>query len=291
MAINAARLTRREWLQFLGALSATAALPVLPLACKSVTPPGADAGFLAADEKRALGALANAVLPPDDTPGGEALGAVPFIERLLTAFDTSPPMIFAGGPFSGRNPFSDKNGKASTTFPPNDFVTFLRLDRVSEAAWRLKLFGSASLEGGAPNEALMGSVVGLRDQVKNGLATAMKNAPSPLETLDPVGLKAEFDSLDGSFRDLLIELVSKAAFSDPEYGGNPALSGWKLANYEGDTQPLGYSIYDESAGTYRERPEAPMSTANPGPDPAPVDDASRAFILKVIAATGGKTFP
>ena len=289
MAISPARLSRREWLQFLGAFGAAAALPTLPLGCKSSA--HGESGFFTADERRALGALANVVLPPDDTPGGEALGAVPFIERLLTAFDTSPPMIFAGGPYSGRHPFSDKKGKASSEFPPNDFLTFLPLDRVSEAAWRLKLFGSTALEGGAPNEGMMGAVVGLRDQMKTGLATAMKNAPAPLETLNAAGLKAEFDSLDATFRDLLIDLVSKAAFSAPEYGGNPDLAGWKLANFEGDIQPLGYSIYDESAGTYRERPEAPMSTANPGPDPAPIDAQTRAFLEKLVAATGGKTFP
>jgi hypothetical protein len=55
--------------------------------------------------------------------------------------------------------------------------------------------------------------------------------------------------------------------------------------------PLGYSIWDDKLGAYRERPDAPNSGPNPGPDPEPMDAASLAFIDKLIALTGGRKFP
>jgi hypothetical protein len=251
--------------------------------------------FFTDAERRALGALANAVLPPDQDPGGEALGAVPYIERLLTALDgvgpNDVPPILAGGPYSGRQPFSDGNGAPSTTFPKDDFTNYLPLDRVSLAAWRLALFGSAGVDGGGPNDLIAGAVIGLRDQVKNGVEAAMQGSPQPLETLSPADLATAFAGLDRVFRDTLIELVAEAAFGAPEYGGNVNLAGWKLTHFEGDSQPLGYSIYDAAAAGYKERPDAPVSTANTSADPDPLDDDTRNFVTTIVQAAGGMVFP
>src|SRR5438552_2802844 len=77
-------------------------------ACKSHddTPPPATQTphYFTDDERKALGALADAIIPPDGDPGGKDLGAVPYLEQLLTAFESDPPKVFAGGPFSGRAP-------------------------------------------------------------------------------------------------------------------------------------------------------------------------------------------
>jgi len=279
-------ISRREAIHLLGALGAASALPA---GCSSERVNPAPMPFFSDDERRGLGALADAVLPPDDTPGGAALGTVAYVERLLTAFDLDPPAIFAGGPYSGRTPEPDGKGGASKTFPPNDFERFLPLDRVTEAAMRLWLYGSKGVAGGAPNDAIVGPIVGLRDRVKQGLADAMASSPAPLDTLDAEGKAAALE-VDPDFRDLLVELVAEAAFSAPEYGGNPELAGWKLVHFEGDSMPLGYSLFDEGAGAYRERPEAPVSTANPGPDPDPMDDATLELLRTVVGVTGGKEF-
>jgi len=223
-------------------------------------PPG---GYFSADERAALGALANAVIPPDDTPGGAALGAVEYIERLLTALDDGK--VFAGGPFSGRQPFPDG------THPPNAFETFVTLDRVTRKAWEAR-------------------TLALRTDVKDGLAAAILSAPGPIASLTQDQIVDWFRSQPPAFQDLLFELVSQAAFSAPEYGGNVDLGGWKLAHYEGDSQPLGYSIWDDAKMAYRERPEAPMSGPNPS-DPEPMDDEVRGVIRKIVVALGGKEFP
>jgi hypothetical protein len=274
-------LTRRGFLQWVGA--GTAVL-LLPPGCATPT------GLFTDDERRTLAALADAVLPPDDQPGGGALGAVGYIERLLGAFDTEVPMVFLGGPYSGRTPFSDDAGAPSATVPPNDFLRPIALDRVAERAWRLRLYGSAGVDGGGPNDAVTGPVVGLRDLVKQAITQARAAAGMSLDLLDADARAALFAGLDQDYRDALITLVSEAAFGAPEYGGNPGLAGWHMVHYEGDIMPLGYSLFDTQAGTYRERPDAPVTTADAGPDPEPLDDDTRAFLAQLVQALGGKEF-
>ena len=66
-----------------------------------------------------------------------------------------------------------------------------------------------------------------------------------------------------SFVDLLIQHTFEGCFAAPEYGGNANLDGWRMIGLEGDTQPLGYSLYSKFTRSYNERPDHPMSTANP----------------------------
>jgi len=270
-------------LQWVGAGTAVV---LLPPGCSSRA-----GGFLTDGERRALAALADGILPPDDTPGGAALGAVEYVEGLLTAFDRAVPAVFLGGPYSGRQPFAAADGTPSTTFPPNSFVVLQPLDRVAARAWKLRLYGSTGVSGGGPNDAVLGPIVGLRDQIRLGIADAQKMAMKPLAELDAAAMAQLIGQLDADFRDALISLVSEAAFGAPEYGGNPAGAGWKLARFEGDSQPLGYSQFDATTNTYRERADAPISTANPGADPEPLDDTTRAFLTQVVTVLGGKTFP
>ena len=275
--------TRREFLQWVGAGSAVL---LLPPGCGS-------SGFFDDGERRTLAALANAVLPPDDTtPGGAALGAVEYIEALLTAFDQKTPPIFLGGPYSGRAPFADDSGAPSTNVPPNAFTTPVPLDRVAERAWRLRLYGSNGVDGGGPNDAVLGPVVGLRAMFKFAITQArLSSGPKGPESLTADELAALFAGLDSDYRDMLITLVPQAAFGAPEYGGNPGGAGWRIVHFEGDQMPLGYSLYDVTAGQYRERTDAPVTTADPGGDPEPMDDTTRAFLRQLIQALGGQEFP
>ena len=262
-----APINRREFMKWVGAGSA---ILILPPGCANA------GGFLTTTEKKTLAALADQLLPPDDTPGGAALGAVEYIEALLTALDGKTPTILRGGPYSGRQALPDATGNPSSNLPANGFMMLLPLDRVQARAWHLRLYGSNHTDGGGPNDALLGPVVGLRDQIRQGLAAANG------QTLD---------QLDADFRDLLFGLVNEAAFGAPEYGGNPGGAGWKLVHFEGDQQPLGYSLFDTTTMSYHERPEAPVTTPNPGPDPEPLDDATKKLLDMVIGFLGGKTFP
>jgi hypothetical protein len=285
--------SRRDVLRYIGGVAVATAVPPLGvLGCNSSpSPPPPATGFFTDAERAALAALANAVLPPDDKPGGADLGAVAFIENFLTAFDsadaTHPPAIYAGGPFSGRAPYADADGNPSTNFPPDSFSTYLFLDRVKDAGWRVQLFGSSALPNGAPNDALLGPVVGFRDQVKSGIADAIKGATDngfgDLATLDPADLATYFNTIEIDFKNLMIDLVSQACFCPPEYGGNSNMAGWEMCHFEGDQLPLGYSVWSTTQNAYVERADAPMSTPG-GPDPEPLSDDVVSFIDQLIAA-------
>src|SRR5690348_11259583 len=111
--------TRREFFKTI-ALSGVSFVLVSPEA-------GADESFgdfFSLQERKALASLADGVLP-----GAAKLGAVTYIETLLTAFDSDPPRIYASGPFSGRTPFPTPEGSPSPDFPPNRFAEFLPLNR------------------------------------------------------------------------------------------------------------------------------------------------------------------
>ena len=120
------------------------------------------------------------------------------------------------------------------------------------------------MPGGGPNDALLGAVVGLRDIIKNGIdeAIARANANKIDETI--------YAQLDPTFQQTFSELVVEAALAIPEYHGNVELKGWSLVHYDGDSAPLGYTIWDTATNAYVER--KPVSTADPGPDVDPMDD-------------------
>ena len=236
--------------------------------------------FFTADELATLEALCDRILPADGGPGARDLGAPTYIERLLTAFDRPVPLIFAGGPFSDRNPFPDNaTGTPSRKRPRDAFRHFIRLTRSQRLRWRAELFGSDHVAGAAFNDAAAGGPLpGLRQIYREGLravdraARNMVGAPyaqltsdqqdAILAVLDRTVFKP--DARRGmSFVDVLIQHTLEGCFSVPEYGGNRDGLGWALLGLEGDDQPLGYSIYSAAKDGYNERPDHPMSTPNP----------------------------
>lgn len=279
-------LTRREALKVLGAAVATASAGCGSDDSGAAPPPR----FFTDDERRAVDALAGVVLPSEaGSPGAAELGVSAFLERLLTAFEQSPPALFADGPYSDRNFVPDGKGSSAGDVPPNDFRRFQTIDRVTERAWRIALYGSRA-EGATWNEGAVPDVVGLRDLFRDGVRAAMASSKVPLETLSPDDLHDAFDALDRSLQEAFIDLVPQAAFGAPEYGGNPDGAGWALAHFEGDNQPFGYSIYDARSDRYYERVDRPMSQPDPGPDPAPMDEGTQALLAEVVAVTDGKVF-
>ena len=269
-------LSRRE---FLKATAVATAVIGLPLVRARRAWSRARGGFFTAQEFATLRALTDRILPPDRDPGAHALGVPDYIEGFLTAFDgTGTPRIFAGGPFSNRNPFPDNDaGKPSHKRPPDDFATFIPLTALQTLRWRAELFGSAAVPGADFNDAALGPLRGLRDIYREGLATVDQAARTmkgrPFTRLSHTDQDAVFDALDAAlpvdprrkttFLDVVIEHTLEGAFAPPEYGGNRKLHGWRMIGLEGDDQPLGYSIFSRAENDYVERPKHPMSTPNP----------------------------
>jgi hypothetical protein len=177
--------------------------------------------FLTEHEYAVVGAAADRLIPPSGAhPGGAALGVADYVDRLLGAFTFDPPLIFAGGPFSGR-----AGGEAS-------FAEFLPLSRREELAWRTRIEGSRGLVEREFN----GPVRGWQEIYREGITA----------------LGADFTDVDGGDQDrrlaahrelrrLLYEHACEGAYGPPEYGGNRDLAGWHAIEFPGDSQPRGYT--------------------------------------------------
>jgi hypothetical protein len=291
MATVSPDLRRRAFLHALAAGAFAGA--GLPGCVTDETPPAATATaaanptFFTADERAAFAALVDVVLPPDDTPGAGALGVVEYVERLVTAFEAAGvPRYLLGGPYSGRVPFPDASGAPSASFPPSGFTTWLPLDRYAAAELRLHLHGSAGVPGGGPNDLVLGPTVGLRELLRAGLEQVIAAAGGSVAAIDT----ATVTGLSPDFQAALLALVCEGVLGAPEYGGNAGGAGWRLANFPGDALPLGYTFYDPITEAYRERISAPVSTADAGPDPAPLDAETLATLDALVLAMGGTKF-
>ena len=301
-------LGRRDFLKALGVLLAALAAPVVRVERAVARARG---GYFTKKERATLEALVDRLLPPDAaSPGAKDLGAARYIENLLTALDGKKPRLFAGGPFSGRTPFPDpKTGMAGHKKPKNAFKKFVAPTRLQDIYWRGELFGTAGVaELVALDAQLGGPKTGLRDHYRSGLAKVDEIAEATkgggfasLSTPDQDAVVAML--ADGAFApdprrdgETFFQIVTRhtieGAFCVPEYGGNASSQGWALVGLEGDNQPLGYSIFSETAGEYVERPDHPMSTPNPdelGPGgtvvPKPISEDGKAVQDFIVLAT------
>jgi Gluconate 2-dehydrogenase subunit 3 len=246
-------------------------------------------GTFSAEQLAMLNGFADVIIPRDDQPGGADLGAATYIERLIHAFDDpTQAMIYAGGPYSGRQPYPDPTtGAATTMYPDNDFATWVELDRVLDAAWRITVMGSAGVTGGAPNDAILGPVIGIKAQLVAGLNAAITASTTSVFDMTEANFQAAFDNADPDFQTLMLDLVTQAAFCAPEYGGNPGGTGWAMVHFEGDSLPLGYSAWNGTS--YVERADSPLSTANPS-DPEPLTDDVNQLLALVAGVLGGQAF-
>jgi hypothetical protein len=298
--------------QFLRAAAVVLGLLALPYSRAERAWARARGRFFTRGERATLDALCDTIIPRDDVPGASALGAGRYIEIMLSAFDGGgTPSIYAGGPFSGRNPYPDnKNGTPSKRRPRNSFKHFVELTRLQELTWRGEILGTANVPELAAFDPQFGAPKkGLRDVYRDGLAkvdqVAQAVAGAPFAKLGTTQQAAVFKMLDSgafmpdprrggmTFVDLLIEHTLEGCFSAPEYGGNKRRAGWAMLGLEGDDQPLGYSIFSLATGSYVERPDHPMSTPNPdelGPNgtvvPRPLT-ADGKFIQNSILTTAG----
>jgi hypothetical protein len=298
--------------QFLRAAAVVLGLLALPFSRAERAWARARGRFFTGSERATLDALCDTIIPPDDVPGAAALGAGRYIDIMLSAFDGGDkPPIYAGGPFSGRNPYpNNQNGTPSKRRPHNSFKHFVELTRLQDLTWRGEILGTANVSELAAFDAQFGTPKkSLRDVYRTSLQkvdqVAQAVAGAPFAKLDTTQQAAVFKMLDSgafmpdprrggmTFIDLLIQHTLEGCFSAPEYGGNLRGQGWAMVGLEGDDQPLGYSIFSLATGSYVERPDHPMSTPNPdelGPGgtvvPRPLTPDGKAIQNSILTTAG-----
>jgi hypothetical protein len=183
--------------------------------------------FFSDHEYGVVAAAADLLIPPLDAhPGGAALGVADYVDQLLAAFTVDPPLIFAGGPFSGRF-----GGEAS-------FADFMPLSAHEELAWRTRVEGSR----GIPEREFNGPHRGWQEIYRDGIAAL----GADFLGVDSVEQQRRLDG-QSELRTELYMHACEGAYGAPEYGGNRDLAGWQVIEWEGDVQPRGYTD-DEVSG-------------------------------------------
>ena len=286
---------RRTFLQLLAAGGTVVAVPWLPGCSDRSGPGGAEtARFFTAEERATFEQLASVIVPEDQTVGALGTNAVEYVDRFLAAFDADVPSIYRGGPFSGRIPYPDPaTGDPSGDYPRDAFLDILPPPRMQELSFRIELFGSASVPNGDINDPIVPSSPGLRvlyrDAVPALNAFAQSRGAADFASLDDAGKLAAFAAADERFREAFLAGIAEGMFCAPEYGGNQGEAGWRDYFHDGDSQPLGHTLYDAS-GTPRDRPDQPNQTLDPNRQNDGLEPAVESFVTAVAISQGGKRF-
>ena len=222
-------------------------------------------------QQRMLEKLADFILPLHSQETGKQIyDIVEFVEAFLSAFDQSPPAIYAGGPFSGRHPLPGDPA------PGNNFAQFLQLTRYQRLAWKLRIDGPDALVDEpfiALSEELKHNYTGLADIIFEGLnrAVAREDGMAPR----PVMADDLLSETGPDFRTIFFPLLAQAAFSAPEYKSNR--TAWQEIRYPGDSLPTGYK-------------DAEVTQPDTGPDPFPITSLGKIFFDLAATFMGGRKF-
>lgn len=274
--------------------------------------PGADANgdgrTTAADLTAVITALGDEASPADvDENGTVDRADLALVERALFGSALAGPPAFAGrplfgrGPFSGRTPFPDPtSGTASDESPPNRFAEPVGLPRVKRLAWTVRLLGAGAVAEVRDNPlATSLADVDLRRRYRAGIdrlqALSRESFGADFDALDPADQDAVVAQLRARQRDfytLVLNHTVEGMLCAPEYGGNRDRIGWQLTRFDGDSQPLGYTIFDTVMDDYRERPDKPNSTLDPDDDCSGLSQEMTAFLRFVLVQlAGAEEFP
>jgi hypothetical protein len=294
------RLSRRRFLQVAAASGFAVSAPWLD-GCTSddgsslqpaptPTPLPDPVYFFSTQEREIAERIAAALVPEGDgIAGASTTRAVEYIDRYLSAFDGPTAIIYRGGPYSGRWPFPDPDtGAPGDDFPHNDFGDALPLTRMQELAFRIELFGSDSVDNGDINAPLVEPWPGLRSLYRDTLQALGDLNVNPAE-LDDEEILALFGQTPSEFQTTLLRHVGEGMFGAPEYGGNVAGRGWSDYQYDGDSQPLGHTLFDAD-GAPRDRTDQPNQIEDPNRPAITFAPEVEEFIDLITLAQGGKRF-
>jgi hypothetical protein len=260
----ASKLSRRSFLAAGGTLGLLVLAP--PARVRSLLEEAraasGDGRFLTAHELATLRAVVARFIPgpPYDADAGALeAGAAEAIDLLLGAFRVNPPLIHAGGPFSGR---AGGGG--------DEFAQFVPLDRHAELGWRIRLEGSRGMR----SREFAGPVKGLQQIYRDGLAHLDQRAHAALgldfaTAAAPAQDAILSDQSDGQTQEFVGAALAhtlEATYGPPEYGGNRNLAGWTPNRWLGDRQPTGFTAASVSS-----------------PDPGPPLGAAASAALEAIA--------
>jgi hypothetical protein len=211
-------LSRRGFLAGASLLPLAGLVPGL-LESAHAAGPDAPYRFFSPHQAAVLDAATRRLVPgPDDDPaeighpGAHEAKVLRYLDGLLAVFASSPPKIFAGGPWSNRH-----------TTGPDYLSTFVAPDAAQLLSWKVR-------------------IAELRKQYTAGVKLLDSEAGGDFSKLSASDQdKVLASSALGEFTALLFGHTIEGMYSIPEYGGNAARVGWIEIGYPGDIQPRGYT--------------------------------------------------
>jgi hypothetical protein len=208
-------LTRRGFIAGAVATPVARSLPRIPAALWA---PGTPLRHFTAHQGAVVEAATARLIPgPTDDlleighPGAREANVVGYIDTLLASFDSDPPTIYGGGPFSGRA------GGAT-----DDFAAFQRLSPIQDRYWRAE-------------------VSALQATYANGIGALDAAADADFSAASALVQDTVLAADTSGFRDVLFDHAIEGWLAAPEYGGNRGQTGWAEVRFRGDTCPTGYT--------------------------------------------------
>ncbi|MDA8040186.1 MAG: gluconate 2-dehydrogenase subunit 3 family protein [Actinomycetota bacterium] len=144
-------------------------------------------------------------------PGAREADVTRYIDTMLGALSLSPAKVFAGGPFSNR-----------AGNPSDDMAEFIGLTPGQAYGWKRR-------------------IAGWRHQYSVGIASLDRAAGGSFIRATAAERDAVLARNEEGFVSLLFAHAIEGMYSNPEYGGNAGLVGWRDIKFPGDVQPRGYS--------------------------------------------------
>lgn len=254
-----------------------------------------------------------------DVDGDGLVDAADAARAASAVFGAQP--VYAGGPFSDRQPqphfptgstpchichvaplqpvstanrTAARGSAAAATvdnYPPNYFTQFLPPSRLQALSWKIRILGADAVPEVAANPlARTLAETDLRRKYRDGLgaleSTSQHQFGKPFVQLATAQQTTVLAAVDQDFVTLLTGHTIEGLLCAPEYGGNRNRLGWQLVRFDGDSQPLGYEIYDETVpGNYRERPDKPDSGPNPDEDCSGFSAGGNRFLTVISGAS------
>ncbi|MHB8464120.1 MAG: gluconate 2-dehydrogenase subunit 3 family protein [Acidimicrobiales bacterium] len=194
------------------------------------------------------------------------------------------PLIFLQGRFSGRNPYPDERRGAPSQGAPADELggasgrprRSVPLTPSRELAWRYRLYGREALKRTRAHPQWMAQL-GTLNPTPPPLRQLYLDGLDAFESFARQLFDRSFHACTAAEQDLMLQACGDPAisasprsipeppapartlfpyivthtlqgcFALPEYGGNRDAAMWRWLGWEGDTQPLGNSVYQPGA--------------------------------------------
>ncbi|HEY4098189.1 MAG TPA: gluconate 2-dehydrogenase subunit 3 family protein [Baekduia sp.] len=191
---------------------------------------------LSQPEAAIVGAMADRVFPRDgDSPSATEIGVVTYLDGQLAGGWGSGERFYRQGPF--REPESSGHGYQLSLTPRDVYRNVLpKIDAHAKSTHNGTGF------------------VDLDPKDQDAILTDLQNGKVDLDLASgPNGFTS------ASFFTMFLQNVTEGLFSDPAYGGNKDLAGWKWIDYPGDPMAYGddyYAIFGHRGDDYEVPPKA-----------------------------------